>query len=452
MGLLSKNSGSGSPDFSGFSGGMQQGIKATDSLIKSGERGYDHHRQNMARDAIGKAWASGDPAQLDAAMGAYPEYIAEMQKQMGIRDDQHRKDLGSMTARLHGLLSSGDTEGAKALVQQNANLFDKNGPYSALGIAGMIDSGDKKALQRLDNWAQATTMGSLTPLEIIKEGDAQQRFNLDRQRMAQNYDLGQQRIGLNRERLRHQDIWRNQAHLDRVAVLNRETALQRNFEWIHNLPPELQAQAMKLLPGQAKSGKATPDMFNPNSPDAQVVAGQLLNAASEGQKNNAIFGHRLERDLTTVASMLNAGKISPQSIGAIAKAAGTGDLSNLALNPEEQMYLNAMHDAINAVQRRESGAAISESEWKDAFNRYLPSLGDSKELANQKINLLRGTMKEYQAGAGGIYPAFKYVADQGMLPTASVPTLPAFPPGGKTDVPKDVQDIMKNYPRPNMGG
>lgn len=197
MGLLSKNSGMGSPDFSGFSGGgMQQGIKATDSLIKTGERGYDRHRQQMARDAIGKAWASGDPAQLDAAMGAYPEYIKQMQKQMGIRDDMHRKDLGSMSYKLHSLLSAGDTEGAKALVQQNAHLFDKEGPYSAQGVAGMIDSGDDKTLQHLDNWAQATTIGALTPLEIAKEGDAQQRFKLDEQRSRWNHE----------DRMRGQDL------------------------------------------------------------------------------------------------------------------------------------------------------------------------------------------------------------------------------------------------------
>jgi hypothetical protein len=230
MGLLSKNSAGGVPSFSDFDGGFQQGIKATNSLINSGERGYDRNRKIQARDAIGKAWASGDPGQLDAVMGAFPEYIKDMQKQMGVRDDQHRKNLGSMTARLHGLLNAGDTEGAKALVHQNANLFDKEGPYSAQGVADMIDSGDQKKLKRLDNWAQSTTMGTLTPLEIIKEGDAQQRFGLDAQRMAQNYDLGQKRVGLGYDRLSHQDRWREQAHEDRLAGISSRSSARDQAE------------------------------------------------------------------------------------------------------------------------------------------------------------------------------------------------------------------------------
>lgn len=253
MGLLKNNISGGTPNFSGFNGGFKQGINATNSLINSGERGYDRHRKNQALDAMGKAWASGDPAQLDAAMKAFPEYIGQMQKQMGIRDDQHRKDLGSMTAKLHGLLNAGDTEGAKALVQQNPSLFDKEGPYSAQGVADMIDSGDQKKLKYLDSWAQSTTLGSLTPLEIMKEGDAQQRFGLDRDRMNLN-DL------FRRDRLSHEDSWRELAHEDRMQRLqsmdswHSMTPAMRNYAYAMSLPPDQRADFMKLGGGRFGSG------------------------------------------------------------------------------------------------------------------------------------------------------------------------------------------------------
>lgn len=231
MGLLSKNSAGGVPSFSDFNGGFQQGQKAANSLINTGERGYDRNRKIQARDAIGKAWASGDPGQLDAAMGAFPEYIGDMQKQMGIRDDQHRKDLGSMTARLHGLLNAGDTEGAKALVHQNANLFDKEGPYSAQGVADMIDSGDQKKLKRLDNWAQSTTMGTLTPLEIIKEGDAQQRFGLDQQRINNQFQLGQDRNRLGWANHSERQQYHNQMLNFRSQLSDKQQEIADRMNW-----------------------------------------------------------------------------------------------------------------------------------------------------------------------------------------------------------------------------
>lgn len=210
MGLLSNHTSAGSvPGLSAFNEGGEEGLHNAQSLIKMNEQGYDRHRLIQARDTIGQAWASGDPAKLDAAMRMFPEYIPQMQKQMGIRDDRHRLDVGSMTAKLHGLLSAGDTDGAKALVHQNANLFDKEGPYSAQGVAGMIDSGDDKTLQRLDSWAQSTTMGTLTPLEIIKEGDVQQRFGLDQQRINNQLQLGQERNQLGWANYGERQHWHN---------------------------------------------------------------------------------------------------------------------------------------------------------------------------------------------------------------------------------------------------
>lgn len=293
MSLLKNNSVGSTPNFSGFNGGFQQGVKATNSLINSGERGYDRHRKNQALDAMGKAWASGEPAQFDAAMSAFPEYIGQMQKQMGIRDDQHRKELGSMTAKLHGLLNADDTEGAKALVQQNASLFDKEGPYSAQGVAGMIDSGDEKALQRLDNWAQSTTLGSLTPLEIIKEGDAQQRFNLDRQRMAQNYDLGQRRLAQNFS-LAQQRIGMQGARLGEMQryhdlMLNRGTPGEREWSFFNGLSPEEKQQYLSMKRGPGAGGGLIGGFQNVKLSNGQTLQ---IDPKVHGAGSNAFYQGR----------------------------------------------------------------------------------------------------------------------------------------------------------------
>lgn len=218
------------PDFSGGSGGFQQGLKAAQMLTGQYESGYDTGRRNKARQAFGEAWGKGDPESVQKVMAMYPEYAKQAQEMIGIRDDQHRKDVGSLTSRLHGLLSGGDIEGAKSLVDQSRGLFDKAGPYSADSVIERLGSGDKKAIDAIDKWAQSTTLSTLKPLEIIKEGDAQQRFGLDKQRLDQNYDLSNKRIGLGYDRLQHQDAWRQLAHEDRLAGLGAQSSASDRAE------------------------------------------------------------------------------------------------------------------------------------------------------------------------------------------------------------------------------
>ena len=56
-----------------------------------------------------------------------------------------------------------------------------------------------------------------------------------------------------------------------------------------------------------------------------------------------------------------------------------------------QSQLQAERDFVNAVLRRESGAAIAESEFESAKKQYFPQPGDSEETIKQKsINIVTG--------------------------------------------------------------
>ncbi|CAI1769047.1 Uncharacterised protein [Serratia quinivorans] len=151
--------------------------------------------------------------------------------------------------------------------------------------------------------------------------------------------------------------------------------------------------------------------FDPTSPTAPADATRILANMTSDQVKNGQAAHRIDRNLTIIDGLLGGGSVSPQRAGAIAKALGNGDIGNLALSANEQRYVNAIKETVNTIQRKESGAAISDAEWADAFGRYLPSAGDSPALARQKNGQLHGYKDELIAGAGGAYPAFKYAID-----------------------------------------
>lgn len=59
---------------------------------------------------------------------------------------------------------------------------------------------------------------------------------------------------------------------------------------------------------------------------------------------------------------------------------------NFLKSAERQQFEQAQRDFINAVLRKESGAAIAESEFENARKQYFPQVGDKPEVVEQKRN------------------------------------------------------------------
>ena len=66
------------------------------------------------------------------------------------------------------------------------------------------------------------------------------------------------------------------------------------------------------------------------------------------------------------------------------------DFFNVVVDPKFRQFKTAADNFIRAVLRKESGAAISESEYKGAFRDYIPRLGDDPETVEQKRRLRLG--------------------------------------------------------------
>lgn len=91
-------------------------------------------------------------------------------------------------------------------------------------------------------------------------------------------------------------------------------------------------------------------------------------------------------------------------------------LANKLLSPEEQKVAQAMRSFITAKLRKESGAAISPTEFTDARKTYFPQYGDSAEVLAQKKATRDAVLQNNIQGAG---PAYKQDTLNSYLDTVS---------------------------------
>lgn len=87
---------------------------------------------------------------------------------------------------------------------------------------------------------------------------------------------------------------------------------------------------------------------------------------------------------------------------------------NMMASPERQKILQAQRDFVNALLRRESGAAISQGEFENAQRQYFPQPGDTPEVLTQKRLNRMQSIEGLMGGAGrGYQPPADYVGTKG---------------------------------------
>lgn len=164
---------------------------------------------------------------------------------------------------------------------------------------------------------------------------------------------------------------------------------------------------------------------------------QPQGASTAGQTNPYAYGKQNEnqsKDSGFANRLFNSEQIlrDPEVVSAATSPlqAGLGKLpgvaSNYATSAAYQKYDQASRDFVNAVLRRESGAAISQSEFDNAYKQYFPQPGDTPERIAQKQRNRQETIKAIAGGGGRSYrPPF------------------TFGPNG---------ELMKNDPAASAGG
>jgi hypothetical protein len=167
-----------------------------------------------------------------------------------------------------------------------------------------------------------------------------------------------------------------------------------------------------------RTGQATPILGPNNQP--LVGGGKPLtetqgNAVSFGAR--AVEANRISTDLEN-KGVTNTGVIRTVAGGVLGGAPIIGDKLEQNVrssfnvlptylggpNPQQQQNDQARRDFVSAVLRKESGAAISASEYANEEKKYFPQLGDSNEVIKQKQNSRLKAIEglKSQAGPSGV--------------------------------------------------
>lgn len=134
----------------------------------------------------------------------------------------------------------------------------------------------------------------------------------------------------------------------------------------------------------------------------EQVKGGSGSGLTEQQSKDALFGARMQ-EANKILSALEAKDIKAPVMNSLP----FGDKFSNALpsilggaSAEQQQYVQAQRDFINAVLRKESGAVIADSEFENAQKQYFPQIGDSKDVIAQKAKNRELAMKMIVNGSG----------------------------------------------------
>lgn len=153
------------------------------------------------------------------------------------------------------------------------------------------------------------------------------------------------------------------------------------------------------------------------TPDMKASMGrrQALNVvgkAKEYQTKSVGFAMRLRDSIDGMVALetgIDGEKVDPARAALINKALGDGTIANMSLSSGEQQYMVNAKDALFAILRPETGAAITDSEMAQYGQIYLPQPGDSKGTTKLKKRKLENQFRAIRDKAPRIYDATKVI-------------------------------------------
>ena len=130
-----------------------------------------------------------------------------------------------------------------------------------------------------------------------------------------------------------------------------------------------------MLVQQDKQGNITP--VTGYAP--KMAADKPLN---EGQAKALGFGTRMQEADKIMADLAKAGTAA--SVPGMNAGYGIGSVVTALASDKQQQLGQAKRDFLNAILRRESGAAIGQNEFDSGDKQYFPQVGDSPAVIAQK--------------------------------------------------------------------
>ena len=189
---------------------------------------------------------------------------------------------------------------------------------------------------------------------------------------------------------------------------------------------QLAAQAQRLALEQKKADaeeqykqqKLEIDQMDAQTKRMQAMADKRKEKEpKEGQFTSAGFAKRMEQAEADLAKIEGFNPTSESNL--LTKWAPEALKSS-----GRKQFEQARRNFINAVLRKESGAAISESEFENANQQYFPSPGDTPDVLMQKAQNRQLALAAMKASSGKAYDAVSAALPPGVAmagaPAASI--------------------------------
>lgn len=146
--------------------------------------------------------------------------------------------------------------------------------------------------------------------------------------------------------------------------------------------------------------QGNPIFFQPSKSGGQPSIIEGVRPAPKGMNESQAKAAGFADRLTEASPVFESGPVGLEASVLSDLPFGAG---NFALTPQQQSFLQAERNFINAVLRRESGAVISQEEFRNARQQYIPQPGDSRQVLEQKKRNRETVRKSLVRDAGPSY-------------------------------------------------
>ena len=384
---------------------------------------YNQEQQQKAISAFNKvhadAWASGDPSGLFKFAQENPAFVAQAQQAFSGLNEQQRNDMGDLAMRANVALSQGP-EAYSKFITDNKDRLNRVGANADW----MIQTGIQNP-EQLSHMLTTMSLGALGPEKAFAVQDKMAGRDIERGELAETIRSNQASEAL---QARGQDISRANALTSAYAP----TAAMQNYNQYAQMlkaDPDgaaafaaaagINPNAKKLLKVETNPDGSVTKYYTDGSEEAgklnQPISGDgikpislpqaqsIIDKANEGSKKAAGFALRLKDSMDSMNQLSKS--IDPKRVALINRSLGDGTIANLSLSPAEQQYMVNARDALYAILRPETGAAITLPEMQEYSKMYLPQPGDSKAATETKMRKMQGQYNSLRGQSGRVYDA-----------------------------------------------
>ncbi|EHN4668778.1 phage DNA ejection protein [Escherichia coli] len=392
-----------------------QGISSVMDMYKQMDQ---QKRQQEFQQAYADAYTSGDRDAMRKLASQYPEQFDAVRNGMKFVDEDQRSTVGTLAASAR--LAASSPEAMMSWLQNNSSELTRAG-VDPLDVAKMYQQNPQGFTEFVDHLG----MAALGPIDYFNVQDKMAGREIDRGRLAETIRSNQAGEAL---QARGQDISRANALTSAYAP----TAAMQNYNQYAQMlkaDPDgaaafaaaagINPNAKKLLKVETNPDGSVTKYYTDGSEEAgklnQPISGDgikpislpqaqsIIDKANEGSKKAAGFALRLKDSMDSMNQLSKS--IDPKRVALINRSLGDGTIANLSLSPAEQQYMVNARDALYAILRPETGAAITLPEMQEYSKMYLPQPGDSKAATETKMLKMQGQYNSLRGQSGRVYDA-----------------------------------------------